>query len=131
MSSSSKAGVAAGNRRFEEQVRRDAERMQGGLRYHSIELKHGQLLPGLMSIELLQRRLGIFDLPRNLSGRRVLDIGAWDGWFSFECERRGADVTAVDCVAMDVSRSQTPPRLKGGVSYSGRERVLRAPAGPV
>jgi SAM-dependent methyltransferase len=26
----------------------------------------------------------------------VLDIGAWDGWFSFEMERRGAQVLAVD-----------------------------------
>ena len=31
----------------------------------------------------------------------MLDVGAWDGWFSFECERRGADVVAVDCVALD------------------------------
>jgi len=26
----------------------------------------------------------------------VLDIGAWDGWFSFEMERRGAEVLAID-----------------------------------
>ena len=32
-----------------------------------------------------------------MTGRRVLDIGAWDGWFSFEAEKRGAAVTAVDC----------------------------------
>ncbi len=31
----------------------------------------------------------------------MLDIGAWDGWFSFECERRGAEVVAVDCVELD------------------------------
>jgi tRNA (mo5U34)-methyltransferase len=29
-------------------------------------------------------------LPENLSGKRVLDIGAWHGCLSFECERRGA-----------------------------------------
>jgi tRNA (mo5U34)-methyltransferase len=29
-------------------------------------------------------------LPADLSGRRVLDIGAWNGCLSFECERRGA-----------------------------------------
>lgn len=33
----------------------------------------------------------------SLTGRSVLDIGAWDGWFSFEAERRGAaSVTACD-----------------------------------
>jgi tRNA (mo5U34)-methyltransferase len=30
------------------------------------------------------------ELPRDLTGRRVLDIGPWNGCFSFECERRGA-----------------------------------------
>jgi len=39
--------------------------------------------------------------PEDLRGKRVLDIGAWDGWFSFECERRGAVVVAVDCVELD------------------------------
>ena len=30
--------------------------------------------------------------------KALLDIGAWDGWFSFEMERRGAQATAVDCI---------------------------------
>ena len=29
-------------------------------------------------------------LPASLAGLSVLDIGAWDGFFSFEAERRGA-----------------------------------------
>jgi tRNA (mo5U34)-methyltransferase len=33
----------------------------------------------------------------NLQGKSVLDIGAWDGFFSFEAERRGArKVVAID-----------------------------------
>ena len=37
------------------------------------------------------------DLPASLEGLTVLDIGAWDGFFSFECERRGASrVVAAD-----------------------------------
>jgi len=31
------------------------------------------------------------DLPSDLSGKTVLDIGCWDGYYSFECEKRGAD----------------------------------------
>src|SRR5205085_3266049 len=38
-----------------------------------------------------------FNLPEDLSGARVLDIGCWDGFYSFEAERRGARVTSVDC----------------------------------
>ncbi|MGH9412860.1 MAG: class I SAM-dependent methyltransferase [Terriglobales bacterium] len=37
-----------------------------------------------------------FGIPEDLTGKTVLDIGAWDGLFSFEAERRGAQVTAID-----------------------------------
>ena len=43
------------------------------------------------------RRLRLLQIPENLTGWTVLDLGAWHGFFSFECERRGADrVLAVD-----------------------------------
>ncbi len=39
-------------------------------------------------------------LPDDLRGKTVLDIGAWDGFFSFEAERRGAArVVAVEWYA--------------------------------
>ena len=39
-------------------------------------------------------------LPEDLSGKTVLDIGAWDGFFSFEAERRRASrVVACDYYA--------------------------------
>lgn len=38
-----------------------------------------------------------FGLPLSLAGKRVLDIGGWDGQFSFEAIRRGAkSVTMID-----------------------------------
>jgi tRNA (mo5U34)-methyltransferase len=82
-------------------MQRIADQVQARLRYHSIELPDGSVLPGLQPIDHLRWRLNHFGLPADLSGKRVLDAGAWDGWFSFECERRGADVVAVDCVALD------------------------------
>src|SRR5260221_13968815 len=43
------------------------------------------------------RRLKLMQIPADLRGKTVLDIGAWDGFFSFECERRGASrVVAAD-----------------------------------
>lgn len=49
-----------------------------------------------------ERRLRLLDIPEDLTGWSVLDIGAWHGYFSFECERRGADrVLAVDRFAWD------------------------------
>ena len=42
------------------------------------------------------RRLSLLKLP-DVTGKTVLDIGAWDGYFSFEFERRGARrVLAID-----------------------------------
>jgi len=64
--------------------------------YHSLELPDGTLLKGFQSIDTLRRRISQFPIAADLSGKRVLDIGAWDGWFSFEMERRGAQVTALD-----------------------------------
>lgn len=37
-----------------------------------------------------------FGIPKDLSGKSVLDIGGWDGFFSFECEKRGAKVVLAD-----------------------------------
>ncbi len=45
----------------------------------------------------MRERIGQFPIPEDLHGARVLDIGTWDGWFSFEMEPRGAEVLAVDC----------------------------------
>jgi len=66
--------------------------------YHSFELPDGSRREGHNTLEILRERWGRFPLPDSLAGRRVLDIGAWDGWFSFEAERRGAEVVAIDCV---------------------------------
>lgn len=38
-----------------------------------------------------------YDLPDDLTGKRVLDVGARDGYWTFECLRRGArEVVAID-----------------------------------
>ena len=66
--------------------------------YHSFELPDGTSIHGAMSLEHQVQRYAAFPLPADLRGKRVLDIGAWDGWFSFEAERHGAAVTAIDCV---------------------------------
>jgi tRNA (mo5U34)-methyltransferase len=64
--------------------------------WHSFELPDGALIQGVCDLQGLKNRIGQFPIPEDLRGRRVLDIGAWDGWFSFEMERRGAEVLAID-----------------------------------
>src|SRR5579884_164015 len=65
--------------------------------YHSIDLPGGGVIAGIQSLEQLRARIAQYPIPQDLRGKRVLDIGAWDGWFSFEMERRGAEVVAIDC----------------------------------
>jgi len=54
--------------------------------FHQIELPDGTVTPG---IDRSRRKLARLKLP-DLRGKTFLDIGAWDGFFSFEAERRGA-----------------------------------------
>jgi tRNA (mo5U34)-methyltransferase len=62
--------------------------------HHSIDLGHGIVTPGQDNSARKLSRLG---LPESLAGKTVLDVGAWDGFFSFEAERRGAQrVLATD-----------------------------------
>ncbi len=65
--------------------------------WHSFDLPDGRHIEGVNTVSDLMDRLSKFPIPDDLRGARVLDIGAWDGWFSFEMERRGADVVAIDC----------------------------------
>jgi tRNA (mo5U34)-methyltransferase len=65
--------------------------------WHSFQFPDGEHVTGVRSIGELNSHLAHFQLPDDLRGKRVLDVGAWDGWFSFEMERRGAEVVAIDC----------------------------------
>lgn len=65
--------------------------------WHSFEMPDGSVIEGVCSLEGLRARLAQFPIPYDLHGKRVLDIGAWDGFFSFEMEKRGAEVVAIDC----------------------------------
>jgi tRNA (mo5U34)-methyltransferase len=69
--------------------------------YHSFELPDGTFIDGVNPLSVLRQRYARFRIPQDLHGKRVLDIGAWDGWFSFEAERHGAAVTAIDCVEVE------------------------------
>jgi len=60
--------------------------------HHSIDLGHEIVTPGASNVEPLSEE----ELP-NFAGRSVLDIGAWDGFYSFRAEKAGAArVVALD-----------------------------------
>lgn len=65
--------------------------------YHTLELGPGLLTPGRIDLRAVAARV----LPDDMSGLRALDVGAFDGFWSFEMERRGAEVVALDVDRID------------------------------
>jgi tRNA (mo5U34)-methyltransferase len=60
--------------------------------YHKISLPGGIVTPGWAPLDP-----DAYGLPADLAGLRVLDVGAWDGYWTFEALRRGArEVVAID-----------------------------------
>ena len=60
--------------------------------YHKIELPDGTVTPGWAPHDPAR-----YCIPEDLTGMRVLDIGAWDGYWTWEALKRGASmVVAVD-----------------------------------
>src|SRR5882762_9391252 len=84
--------------------------------YHSMNLPTGEIIKGYTPLHVLQQRYAEFGFPEDLSGHRTLDIGACDGWFSFEMERHGASVTAVDVIEVK-NLLYARQRLNSQVTY--------------
>ena len=79
--------------------------------YHTIELAPGVVTPGWFDLRRVVDRLPWPDV----SGKRCLDVGTYDGFLAFELERRGAaEVIAIDID--DHDRWDWPPdvRAEGG-----------------
>jgi len=75
--------------------------------YHTLEL------PGLTTQGIFDMRpyVGAYGLPASLAGKRVLEVGTWDGFWAFEMERRGA----AEVVALDLDDEREldwPPRRR-------------------
>ena len=79
--------------------------------FHSpFDFGHGMRTRPIHVQRRFDRRLRLLQIPADLTGKTVLDIGAWDGYFSFEFERRGAKrVLAIDSYAWS-PRPQGFPR---------------------
>jgi tRNA (mo5U34)-methyltransferase len=63
------------------------ERVNSQKWFHRIDLGQGVITPGK---DDSPRKLAHVDMPADLTGWTVIDVGAFDGFFSFEAERRGA-----------------------------------------
>lgn len=86
--------------------------------YHTLDLGNGITTPGDYDH---RPYLPYYGFPDNLTGKTALDVGAASGFFSFEMERRGAKVTAVDLptwLAHDFGPCYRPDKTEEeGASY--------------
>lgn len=76
--------------------------------YQRIELPYGISTTGVRGVEQWED----YGLPKRLDGMSVLDVGAWEGAWSFEACRRGAK----QVVAIDVWEKNNPGSLGAGLS---------------
>lgn len=62
--------------------------------YHTLDLGHGVTTEGMFDHRPVLNR---YLVPKDLAGKRCLDVGTMDGFWAFEMERRGAaEVVAID-----------------------------------
>src|SRR5438270_2000125 len=87
--------------------------------YHTIELAPGVVTPGRID------HRGVVDrvLPADLSGKRALDVGTFDGFWAFELERRGAEVTAIDVDRVD--SAEWPPLSRARLEREAQDWGLQ------
>lgn len=78
--------------------------------WHHIPLGDGIVTPGNQGSAgaTYLHKLPNILLPEDLTGMKVLDVGCSDGFFSFECERRGASKV----IALDVPNSNNEKGFK-------------------
>ena len=95
--------------------RAEVERLiaEHGRWWHEIELAPGIVTPGDDSNRMKLPILDALGLPPDLRGKRALDIGCSDGYFSFELEKRGADVVAIDFVPETYTGFATARKILG------------------
>ncbi|HEX8770333.1 MAG TPA: methyltransferase domain-containing protein [Acidimicrobiales bacterium] len=77
----------------------------------------GSVTPGIFDHRTLVPHYGI---PTDLKGKRVLDVATFDGFWAFEFERRGADVTALDIGR--ISHCDMPSDLRRSFLSEGLDR---------
>lgn len=90
--------------------------------YHTIDVGGGVATPGWFD---LRHSLDLVPFP-DVRGKRVLDVGTFDGFYAFEAERRGA----AEVVAVDVEDHESwdwPADARAGTAGAVRDPSVSGP----
>ena len=89
--------------------------------YHTLDLGESLITPGSFDY---RSAISEYGLPQSMAGMQALDVGSATGFFSFEMERRGADVTSVELPSLlswdrfpGVSTEQIITTIRGRLPY--------------
>ncbi len=86
--------------------------------FHAFEIVPGIITPGEFRVDARAKLNKFFGLDQSLAGKRILEIGTWDGAYAFELELRQAEVVATDIQAPDATGFNTGKQiLKSQVTY--------------
>jgi tRNA (mo5U34)-methyltransferase len=78
--------------------------------FHQFTFSNGLRTPGR---DPSQKKLHHLCLPASLEGKSIIDVGAYEGFFSFHCEARGAArVVAADRFVWDWPGSSALPNFQ-------------------
>ena len=83
--------------------------------YHTIELAPGAVTSGQIDMRATAPKI----LPPDLTGKRALDIGTFDGFWAFELEKRGAQTVAIDVPKLEAA--EWPPLNRPRLEARARE----------
>lgn len=98
----------------------DIEELDSKAWYHKVDVFPGVTTPGFAHLQgFLLDQLG----PDGFAGKRVLDIGAWSGPYTFEVERRGGIVTSFDIQDPEASGYNLLHAMKGSKAVYVRDSV--------
>jgi tRNA (mo5U34)-methyltransferase len=88
------------------------EQVKAARWYHAFEVVPGVRTPGISAFDA-PATLDFLGVPRELGGKRALDVGTWDGPLAFEMEGRGAQVEALDVQDPDCTAFNTAKAVRG------------------
>jgi SAM-dependent methyltransferase len=83
--------------------------------YHTMELGSGAVTSGQIDMRGTAAKI----LPSDLTGKRALDIGTFDGFWAFEMEKRGAATVAIDVAKLEFA--EWPPLNRARAEKQARE----------
>lgn len=110
---------------YRDEVAAFAERTNAaGGTYHRLDLGGGVVVEGEYDMDAY---LPHYQLPADLTGRTALDVGTASGYFAFELERRGAEVTAMDLYT-DAFFGEVRRALGSSASYRQQDIYGLTPA---